>query len=61
MTNSQLPLERAFELARSGKFASTTDIKSQLSKEGFQIDQLSGGSLMRQLRTIMKAATGNAA
>ena len=56
MVQTKIPLERAFELARSGKFANVADLRSQLGKEGYQTEQLSGGSLLRQLREIIKAA-----
>ena len=56
MVQTKIPLERAFELARSGKFANVADLRSQLGKEGSQTEQLSGGSLLRQLREIIKAA-----
>lgn len=56
MEHRKLPLERAFELAQSGKFRNTSDIKRQLAKEHMASDQVSGGNLLRQLRAIMKAA-----
>ncbi|OAM76789.1 hypothetical protein [Devosia elaeis] len=48
-------LERAFALARSGKYATLTDLKSAVSKEGYLADQLEGRMLARQLREILKA------
>jgi hypothetical protein len=56
MAKTQSTLERAFELAASGKFSQTGDIRKQLAKENFQVEQVSGGTLVRQLRDIMKAA-----
>ena len=52
MTFRPTTLERAFELARSGKFASTTDVRNRLKDEGFDLRQLEGRSLINQLRTI---------
>jgi hypothetical protein len=59
MVQIKIPLQRAFELARSGKFGNVADIRSQLGKEGYQTDQLTGGSLLRQLRETIKLATSN--
>ncbi|MBD8066308.1 hypothetical protein IC608_12590 [Devosia sp. PTR5] len=49
------PLERAFELARSGKCRSMTEIKSALKTEGYDIATLSGGTLAKQLRGLIAA------
>ncbi len=49
-------IERAFELARSGRFTSLGELKSAVSKEGYQADQLHGPSLGKQLREIMKSS-----
>lgn len=57
MSNHQLPLERAFDLARSGRCLSIGDIKNHLKSEGIATDQISGGSLLRQLRQIIKEAS----
>ena len=56
MVQIKIPLQRAFELARSGKIGNVADLRSQLGKEGYQTDQMSGGSLLRQLREIIKTA-----
>jgi hypothetical protein len=57
MQNYATPLERAFELARSGRYSSITEIKDQLAREHISLEQLSGGMLLRQLRVIMTAAS----
>lgn len=49
-------LERAFELARSGQYASVAEIKKQLLAEGFSISQVTGGVLSRQLKDLIRAA-----
>jgi hypothetical protein len=51
-------VERAFELARSGSCRSNEDIIRQLNREGFSdpAGQLSGQSLRKQLRALMKDA-----
>ena len=56
MTQHQTPLERAFDLARSGEYTGMGDIKVQLKAEGYQTAQLEGPSLSKQLRTICAAA-----
>jgi ribosomal protein L29 len=50
------PLERAFELARTGQYANISEIKSELDKEGLSTDQLSGTMLIRQIRQIIATA-----
>lgn len=58
METNKTPLERAFELADSGQYGNVADIKSQLGKERLNIDQVTGPSLMAQLRLRIKAAFG---
>ncbi len=52
MTYRMTPLERAFELARSGDCLDVSAIKSRLIAEGYSINQLVGPSLLRQLRAL---------
>ncbi len=47
------PIERAFTLARSGKFKSTSEIKSALKAEGYDIATLTGSTLLKQLRGLI--------
>jgi len=49
-------LERAFQLARSGDYASVVDIKKQLTIEGYSAAQVTGGTLMKQLLTLIREA-----
>lgn len=51
MSNHQTALERAFQLARSGDYTLTT-LRAKLQKEGYLAAQISGQSLLRQLRTL---------
>lgn len=48
-------LERAFELAKSGKFANVTEVKSVVAKEGYPTNQMEGPALVKQLRALIKA------
>jgi hypothetical protein len=50
------PLERAFELAKSGQCATVEEIKKKLKAEGFQDNQLVGRTLAKQLRDLIDAA-----
>ena len=50
------PLERAFELARSGCCASITDIRQKLRSEGYSAVQITGKALSKQLRELISAA-----
>jgi hypothetical protein len=49
-------IERAFEIARSGKARSITDIRTQLTREGFDHVQshLSSAALQKQLKGLIK-------
>jgi ABC-type protease/lipase transport system fused ATPase/permease subunit len=50
-------LERAFQLARSGRVANVDDIKKRLKLEGYDQQVVDGGpSLTSQLRNRIKAA-----
>ncbi len=43
------PVERAFEVAQSGKCKNIDQIKTMLSREGYDQDQIFGSQLSRQL------------
>jgi hypothetical protein len=49
-------LERAFQLARSGRVAGLTEIISSLNREGYSAKQIEGRVLRRQLGELIKAA-----
>ena len=49
-------LERAFELAKSGRYATSGEIKQVLNREGYAASQITGPMLMRQLREILAAS-----
>jgi hypothetical protein len=48
MDRRKTALERAFELARSGKYASVKAIREQLRREGYAQQQLMGDLLAKQ-------------
>jgi hypothetical protein len=50
------PLERAFELAKSGRMATIDDIKKSLKREGYSTDQLTGRGLSKQLSALIRNA-----
>jgi hypothetical protein len=56
MDHGVTTIERAFQLAKSGSYASVADIKKRLSLEGYSIAQITGGVLTGQLRALIKAA-----
>ncbi len=56
MTTDKTALERAFEIARTGAYISIGDIRRQLSREGFDVRQLEGRTLTRQLMDASRAA-----
>ena len=49
-------LERAFELARSGYYASMKELQRALAAEGYAQKQLTGPLLFEQLRKLIKAS-----
>jgi hypothetical protein len=51
-------LERAFDLARSGRFASVADIRTALKRERYEqvVAHLAGPSIARQLRALCEEA-----
>ncbi len=57
------PLERAFELAKSGACADLTDLRRTLRHEGYDADVLEGPSLLGQLKGLIRQAkrTGSVA
>lgn len=56
--NSKTTVERAFELARSGKCRSVQQIRDQLSKERYPFvrEHLDGVAIRKQLTDVLKAA-----
>lgn len=49
-------LERAFELARSGKCLNVSDILKRLKSERYDIGQLEGVALKKQLMALIEEA-----
>jgi hypothetical protein len=49
-------LERAFQVARSGRVAGLTDIITSLKRDGYSASQIEGPLLRRQLTDLIKAA-----
>jgi hypothetical protein len=49
-------VERAFELARSGQCQNIDQIRSKLSREGYDQDQIFGRELSRQLNEALRQA-----
>jgi hypothetical protein len=61
MTDRLTALERAFDLARTGKYAGVSELRQQLKSEGYSVEQLSGPALLRQLRELCTASQAAAA
>jgi hypothetical protein len=57
MTHRPTDLERAFQLARSGRCGRVEDLRRQLRKEGYSVDRLTGRTLVKQLQALIEAAT----
>lgn len=58
MRQDKTALERTFELARTGKYATVTDLKRAVAAEGYGLAQITGGALAKQLRQIIAAHRG---
>ena len=56
MDRTVTALERAFQLARDGTYASVPLLKKRLKAEGYSTDQISGQALSRLLKALIKAA-----
>ena len=52
MSRHPTPVERAFELARSGQHATVDEIRQQMKREGHDHAQISGPVLLKQLRAL---------
>jgi hypothetical protein len=61
MDHNVRALERAFELARSGKCASVTEIRKRLKAEGYAAATVAGTALSKQLRALIATARGSIA
>jgi hypothetical protein len=49
-------MERAFHLARSGRFTTIAEVLTALDREGYSASQIQGPLLRRQLTDLIKAA-----
>jgi len=56
MDKTKTCLQRAFELARSGECLKVTDIIMRLKAERFDIAQIEGPALKKQLIQLIKTA-----
>lgn len=50
------PLERAFQIARSGNVGTVQEIKTALEREGYSSWVIEGPTLSKQLRKIIQEA-----
>ena len=56
MERRKTALERAFELARSGRCLTVSDIAHKLHEEKYDLSQLEGPVLKRQLLSLVEEA-----
>jgi hypothetical protein len=56
VSNRPTVLERAFQLAKSGRPNTIQDIKKILGSEGYLTAQIEGQALHRQLRALIRVA-----
>lgn len=55
MDQNKSTLERAFELARSGRYRTVSEVKRAVLAEGYSLAQFEGRALSRQLSDLIKA------
>lgn len=60
MERYKTTIERAFELAESGFCADFREVRAKLRGEGYDLDQLEGTSLRKQLNQICQKARADA-
>lgn len=60
MDINRTALERAFDLACSGQVETVDEIKKKLRREGYDLGQIFGQSLMRQPRELIDKAREDA-
>ena len=59
MDSKPSPIERAFQLAGTGRYATIAEVRLQLVREGFRHYELEGPLLRRQIMDIIiKSKTG---
>ena len=56
MKANQTTIERAFELAKSGRCSSIEEIRKVLAKEGYSAYQLTGRALREQISELIRKA-----
>ncbi len=61
MSRHPTPVERAFELARSGQHATVDEIRIQMKREGLDHAQISGPVLLKQLRGLCNESVARVA
>jgi hypothetical protein len=55
LQSNKTTLERAFELARSGKYRTIRELIQQLSSEGYSAEQVEGKQVRTQLLRLVRA------
>lgn len=55
MQSNKTTLERAFELARSGKYRTIRELIRELSSEGYSAEQVEGKQVRAQLLRLVRA------
>ena len=56
MDHTKTALERAFELAKTGVYANFGEVRTKIKKEGYDIRQMDGFSLRKQINQIIQGA-----
>jgi hypothetical protein len=59
MNETPTAIERAFQLANTGRYGSLAHIQRTLTAEGYSRDQVAGPSLHKQLKGLIRSAQGS--
>ncbi len=54
MAHEASTIERAFQLAVTGDYGSVEELKKKLRAEGYSVATITGPTLLRQLRELIK-------
>jgi hypothetical protein len=59
MNSKPTAIERAFQLAKSGRYASVANLRKTLEAEGYPKEHFSGPTMRKQLEGLIRSAQGS--
>jgi hypothetical protein len=58
MDEKPTAIERAFQLAKTGRYASVANLRKTLAAEGYSKEHFSGPAMRKQLEGLIRSAQG---